>query len=75
MRFPLSTGQVARFLDRTEPDLAEAVRRGHIVPPPPVLAGRRLWEREHVYQAAKALGVLSDDLRAELGEEVRHGAE
>ena len=70
MNFPLSTGQAARFLKSTEPQLAETVRRGHVLPEPPILAGRRLWSPRHVLQAAEALGLLNDELRAQLEEEV-----
>lgn len=72
--FPLPTGQAARLLGVTEPRLSEAVRRGHVSPVPSVLAGRRLWHREHLLQAAESLGVLTDDLRELLAEEVGHGA-
>lgn len=72
MKYPISTGEAARLLRTTEPRLAETVRRGQVYPAPPVRAGRRLWDRHHVRQAAEALGVpLTDELRAELGEEVR----
>lgn len=74
IRFPLSTGQAARVIKSTEPDLAETVRRGHVKPEPPILAGRRLWHRNQLLQAAEALGLLTDELRAELTEEVPHGA-
>lgn len=47
----------------------------HVLPTRPILAGRRLSGPEHIIQAAKALGLLNDSLRAELGEEVAHGAE
>lgn len=57
MRFPQSTGEVAQLLGTSEPALAEAVRRKRIDPPPPVVAGRRLWDREHIDQAARVLGV------------------
>ena len=70
---PLTTGAVARLLNTTEPRVAETVRRGHVEPPPPVVAGRRLWSREHLLQAAEALGLLTDALRSELGGEVAHG--
>ena len=70
IHFPLSTGQGAQLLGRTEPQLADTVRRGLVHPPPPVRAGRRLWGREHLIQAATALGALTDELRAQLGEEV-----
>ena len=55
MQFPASTGQVARLLGVTEPKLAETVRRGRVAPPP-IVAGRRLWDRDHIAQAADALG-------------------
>ena len=70
MKFPRSTGQAAQFLNSTEPQLAELVRSGKVHPAPEVFAGRRLWQREHLLQAAEALGLLTDDLRAQLGEEV-----
>lgn len=70
LNFPLATGQAARLLDLTEPQLAETVRRGKVDPPPPVRAGRRMWTRDNILQAAAALGILTDELRAKLGEEV-----
>lgn len=62
--FPISTGQVAQLLGTTEPKLSEEVRRGRVVPPPPVVAGRRLWRAEHVRQVAERLGLLTADLEA-----------
>lgn len=59
MQYPASTGQVARHLGVTEPQLSETVRRGR-VSPPPVVAGRRLWGQHHVAQAATALGLDPD---------------
>lgn len=70
---PLTTGAASILLGTTEPRLAETVRRGHVSPPPPILAGRRLWSREHLLQAAEALDLLNDELRATLGEEVARG--
>ena len=70
---PITTGAAAALLGTTEPRLAETVRRGHVTPPPPILAGRRLWSREHLLQAAEALSLLTEDLRAVLGEEVARG--
>ena len=67
--FPLSTGQAAQLLGTTEPKLAEEVRRGRITPPPPILAGRRLWRADHVLQAATNLGLFNDDLQKMLSEE------
>ena len=61
MTYPLSTGEAARLLHSTEPQMAELVRRGKIRPEPRVVAGRRLWERSHLIQAARALGVLDDE--------------
>jgi len=75
MKFPISTGPAAKLLETTEPHLAEKVRRGKIRPEPPIVAGRRLWEREHLIQAAQELGVLTDDLRRRLDEEVAHPRE
>ena len=69
---PLTTGAAAILLGTTEPRLAETVRRGHVIPPPPIQAGRRLWSREHLLQAAEALDLLTDELRATLGEEASH---
>ena len=68
MHWPTSTGCVASRLAVSEPRLNDLVRRGKITPAPLVVAGRRLWNPEHVLQAAKYLGALDDDLRAELEE-------
>jgi hypothetical protein len=70
MPFPFSTGQAARLILATEPQLNDLIRRGKIRPDPPIIAGRRLWHRDHLLQAAQALGMLTDELRAQLGEEV-----
>lgn len=66
IEFPISTGQAVSLLVTTEAQLAETVRRGLVQPPPPVFAGRRLWHRHHLLQAAQALGVLTDELRSKL---------
>lgn len=66
MRFPCSTGEAASLLGTTEPRLAETVRRLRVEPPPPIIAGRRLWERTHLLQAARALGIAAEDLPQEL---------
>jgi hypothetical protein len=65
-RFPLATGAGALLLGTTEPRLSETVRRGHVFPPPPILAGRRLWSADQLRQAAEALNLLTDDLKARL---------
>jgi hypothetical protein len=64
MKYPLSTGEAARVLETTEPRLAETVRRRKVAPEPPIVAGRRLWGPSHLLQAAVALGVLTDEIRA-----------
>ena len=66
MNYPIATGKAARFLETTEPRLAETVRRNKVVPEPPVLAGRRLWGPAHLLQAGEALGLLTDELRSQL---------
>lgn len=66
MNHPISTGQAARLLQRTEPQLAELVRRGRIKPPPAIFAGRRLWEAHHLRQAAELLGITDDAIRTAL---------
>jgi len=71
--FPLCTGAAAQLLRTTEPRLAETVRRGHVSPPPPIQSGRRMWSREHLLQAAKALDLLTAELRSALGAEVSNG--
>ena len=71
--FPLTTGAAAELIGTTEPRLSETVRRGHVTPPPPILAGRRLWSAQQLAQAAEALGLLTDALRAELAQEVARG--
>lgn len=67
-----STGQVARLLKTTEPRLAETVRRGRVTPAPTIFAGRRCWETEHIRQAARYLGVLTEELEQQLQEEGRY---
>jgi hypothetical protein len=67
---PMTTGSATSLLKVTESQLTETVRRGLVQPPPPILAGRRLWHRPHLLQAAQALNILTDELRAQLGEEV-----
>jgi hypothetical protein len=64
-----STGAAAALLGSIEPKLADLVRRGKVLPPPRVIAGRRLWDCSHVLQAAEHLGLLTDDLRQRLGED------
>lgn len=72
MKYPLPTGEAARLIGTTEPKLSEEVRRGRVTPPPTVLAGRRLWEPEHLLQAALNLGLLTDELREQISKEVTH---
>lgn len=67
MKFPLSTGEVARVLGTTEPKLSEEVRRGRVAPAPRVFAGRRVWEQAHVYQVGARLGLLTPLLCQQLG--------
>ncbi len=73
LSFPTTTGAAAALLGTTEPKLSETVRRGHVAPPPPILAGRRLWSPYQLLQAATALGILTDDLRATLEKEASRG--
>lgn len=61
-----TTGDVARLFGRTEPQIADLVRRGKIRPQPEILAGRRLWTPSHLIQAADALGILTDEVRARI---------
>ncbi len=70
MKYPISTGQAAAVLGTTEPKLSEEVRRGRVRPRPTVFAGRRLWGPEHLFQAAENLGLLTDELREKLSQEV-----
>ena len=70
MQNMFSTGEGARKIGATEPQLSDLIRRRKIAPEPPVVGGRRLWSRRHLLQAAEALGLLTDDLRVALGEEV-----
>ena len=70
MEFPISTGQAGELIGTTEPKLSEEVRRGRVSPPPRVSAGRRLWHPEHLLQAAENLGLLTDELREKLSQEV-----
>jgi hypothetical protein len=71
--FPQTTGAAAELIGSTEPRLADTVRRGYVTPPPPIVAGRRLWSRAHLLQAAEALGQLTDELRAKLATEADRG--
>lgn len=64
MERTFSTGQAALLADTTEPRMAEAVRRGKVRPAPVVVAGRRIWTRDQVLQAARALGL---DVSAAIG--------
>jgi hypothetical protein len=57
MHPPVSTGQVAQFLGVVEPRLNGIIRRGRVVPVPPVIAGRRQWSADHIRAAAAALRV------------------
>ncbi len=66
MRFPITSGDLARLLQTTEPRLGEAVRRGRVSPPPEVIAGRRHWTRQQALQVAAAIGELTDDIRTTL---------
>lgn len=70
MTISLTTGGTARLLKKNEPQIADLVRRGKIDPEPPIAVGRRQWFAEHVLQAAEALGVLTEDLRARIELEV-----
>lgn len=70
---PLTTGAAAGLLGTTEPRLSETVRRGQVTPPPPIMAGRRLWSAEHILKAGDALGILTDGLKAQLTAEVARG--
>ena len=70
MAEPQSTGGVASLLRVLEPKLNDLIRRGKIDPAPPVVAGRRLWNRTHILQAARHLGVLTEALKAELNKGV-----
>lgn len=73
MHLPCSTGEAARLLGTTEPRLAETVRRGKVRPEPRIVAGRRLWDEEHILQAAVSLGVPEPPgLRTEDGETIPH---
>lgn len=69
--FPMSTGEAARFLSATEPQLNDLVRRGLIKPPPQVSAGRRVWHLIHVYRAADLLGRLTPELFRQMTEAPR----
>ena len=63
MKIPITSGQVARLLDTTEPRLNDLIRRRRIDPAPPVVSGRRFWEREHIQQAAEHLGLSPERIR------------
>jgi hypothetical protein len=69
VRYPLTTGGAAQILGVIEPQLSETVRRGKVRPEPIVIAGRRQWCAEHLCQAADALDILTDELRARIERE------
>jgi len=54
------------------PQLNDLIQHMKINPEPPIRSGRRLRHREPLPQAAEALGVLTDELRAKLEQEVSH---
>ncbi len=66
MHQPKPTGRVALDLGVIEPRLNDLVRRGKISPPPPVVAGRRCWDRSHILQAAQLLGLPTEELIVKL---------
>ena len=67
--FPWFTSSVRDRLGlRNDKRLNDLVRTSRVHPPPPVVAGRRLWARHHVLQAAEALGILTEDLALALGQ-------
>ena len=51
----MSTGQAARAVGIREPQLQDILRRGKIDPPPPILAGRRVWSEDNVEQVRQYL--------------------
>lgn len=68
INFPCSTGTAASLANTTEPRFADVVRRGKIDPPPPVVAGRRLWYPGQIRQAAESIGLITAELEALLAE-------
>jgi hypothetical protein len=62
------SGQVAHLLHTTEPALNDLIRRRKLDPVPEVVAGRRLWNRDHILQAAKRLGVPEASVLSQFGE-------
>lgn len=66
-----TTGQAARILDATEPQVGETVRRGKIVPKPAILSGRRLWTPDQLVMAAEVLGKDRVAVLRRMTEEVR----
>lgn len=64
-----TTGAAADLIGTTEPRLSDTVRRGRIEPEPTIVAGRRLWTREQVLQAAEVLGILDANSRAQIDHE------
>lgn len=68
MHTPTNSGAVAALVQTTEPVLNDQIRRGKIVPPPPVVAGRRQWDLHHILQAARQLGRDEAEILAKLTE-------
>lgn len=59
MSITVSTGQAAQVIGVTEPQLNLLVRKRRLSSIPLVAAGRRMWQEEHVREAAKLLDVLT----------------
>jgi DNA-binding transcriptional MerR regulator len=68
VEYPVGSGEAARILGVTEPQLGSLMRRGRIQPPPRLLAGRRLWDEDHLIQAARALRVQDHGIEDEGGD-------
>jgi hypothetical protein len=68
---PITTRTLAEWLDRTEPQVADLVRRGKIQPAPVVVAGRRLWTAGQARQAAAHFDLQGDEFERLLASHCR----
>ena len=64
--WPKRTGEVAKLIGATEVRISSLIRLGKVNPP--MLMGRRAWDRTHALTAAKVLGLDSCEVRNECSE-------
>ncbi|MEZ6018488.1 MAG: MerR family transcriptional regulator [Planctomycetota bacterium] len=68
-----SSGQVARMLGITEPQLNNHIRRGNVPAVAPMAGGRRIWSQADVDAAREALAARAAAPGPRLREEAANG--